>query len=154
VLALYTLFTTLILTVLVPLRWCSPRPALGTSLISTLSPALRIQLSLILSARSEQSPPSATRLLTTLVAAPLLALPIMLLSWTVGVFWLFALVVGIPGQRGRGDLEEGGLRVRVVAGDREQWRRRSDRERKDSEGRVAARWTRRLWEMGLAWGAS
>ncbi|MCJ1443675.1 MAG: hypothetical protein MMC23_004175 [Stictis urceolatum] len=123
-LSLYSLATAVFLSLLAPLSLCTRQQPCQRSFISSISPAVRLQLRIIYAEPVPSTTDSASHLACAAILAPFYAIVIAFAAWVAATFWGYAAILGEPNER---------------AGE-------------EQDGRAAIRAVRRLWENWLLWG--
>jgi len=96
VFALWAFFVSIICLLLQPFAFILPPLSPTTKLISLISPPLRFQLNRIYHLTPKGSKYSPVLLVIILLLSPLFSIAIAIASWTAGVFWIFACLIGDP----------------------------------------------------------
>jgi hypothetical protein len=95
VIALWTLFSLVAVTVLQPFRLCKRKASFRDDIISFLAPALKVQLSFIYSSRRSNTY-NAVLIVFIHLLSPLVSIGVAIAALIAAVFWFYAAILGDP----------------------------------------------------------
>lgn len=114
--AIYSLFASLLILLLSPLRLCTKLQPATSHFSRFLVPPLRYQLGIVYSVPRLEDAPSKGSSMPILIGclAPLVAVGVCIAAWVAGGFWLFAKILGNPNANSGKDDESNDGRATVM----------------------------------------